>query len=310
MSTSGSSSLSETCSLDSAYWRTVHIHGREFQDYSVERVIYPVPIDEDEADRLNRQHAVFRRLFDNRLIFPPIEDPKRILDCGYGSAAWAIEAAEKYPEAEVIGVDISPHLKPVETPGNLWCQVDDLNEPFNFKPGEFDFVHSRLVAPGINRSRWPSYLRDCFSVLKSGGWLQMVEIYFNVQSDNGTLTENHGLRRWSKTYLEIFENDKDLRVPTRMQSLMETAGFTQVQNRMIPLPLNGWSRNERDRAIGNLNSDNAKHMINSMALWPFTERGEISLESFYVMIARARTEIDDLNLRPYFPLYVAIGKKP
>ncbi|KAF3919357.1 hypothetical protein ABW21_db0204150 [Orbilia brochopaga] len=153
----------------------------------------------------------------------------------------------------------------------------------------------------------------------------MVEIYFNVQSDNGTLTENHGLRRWSKTYLEIFENDKDLRIHTRLQPLMEAAGFTQVQSRMIPLPLNGWSRSkmikcratpsansrtradmealdERDRAIGNLNSDNAKHMINAMALWPFTERGEMSLEQFYVMIARARTEIDDLNLRPYFPL--------
>ncbi|KAF3906218.1 hypothetical protein ABW20_dc0101622 [Dactylellina cionopaga] len=277
MSTSGSS-LSETCSLDSAYWRT------------------------DEADRLNRQHAVFRKIFDSRLIFPPVENPKRVLDCGYGSGAWAIEAAEQYPEAEIIAVDISPHLKPDETPGNLWCQVDDLNEPFNFRPGEFDFVHSRLVAPGINKSRWPGYVKDCFKVLKPGGWLQMVEIYFNVQSDNGTLTEDHGLRRWSKTFLEVYEDKKDLRAPTRLQPLMEGAGFVEVQSRMIPLPLNGWSRDERNREIGNLNTSNAKDLINAMALWPFTERQEMSLEQFYVLIARARNEIDDLSLRPYFPL--------
>ncbi|KAF3924652.1 hypothetical protein AA313_de0204248 [Arthrobotrys entomopaga] len=133
----------------------------------------------------------------------------------------------------------------------------------------------------------------------------MVEIYFNAQSDNGTLTEEHGLRRWSKTYLEIFEAGKDLRAPTRMQSLMEAAGFTEVQSRMIPLPLNGWSRDERDREIGNLNKSNAKDLINAMALWPFTntEGGAgMSSEQFYVLIARARNEIDDLSLRPYFPL--------
>ncbi|KAF3171742.1 hypothetical protein TWF788_009646 [Orbilia oligospora] len=309
MSTSGSS-LSETCSLDSAYWRTVRHHGREFQDYSVEKIIYPVPVDEDEQDRLNRQHLVFRKIFDGRLIFPPVEDPKKILDCGYGSGAWAIEAAEKYPDAEIIAVDISPHLKPEETPNNLWCQVDDLNEPFNFKPEEFDFVHSRLVAPGIGKSRWTGYMKDCFKVLKAGGWLQMVEIYFNVQSDNGTLTEEHGLRRWSKTFLEVYEDKKDLRAPTRLQSMMEAAGFVEVQSRMMPLPLNGWSRDERDRDIGNLNCSNAKDLINAMALWPFTERLEMSLEQFYVLIARARSEIDDLSLRPYFPLYVVIGKKP
>lgn len=39
-------------------------------------------------------------------------------------------------------------------------QLDDLNEPFSFRPNTFDVVHSRLVAGGINRSRWQSYIRD------------------------------------------------------------------------------------------------------------------------------------------------------
>lgn len=40
-------------------------------------------------------------IFDNRLIFPPIRNPQKILDCGYGSGAWAVATAEEYPEAEV-----------------------------------------------------------------------------------------------------------------------------------------------------------------------------------------------------------------
>lgn len=33
--------------------------------------------------------------------------PARILDLGTGTGIWAIDMADKYPEAEVIGVDLS-----------------------------------------------------------------------------------------------------------------------------------------------------------------------------------------------------------
>lgn len=42
---------------------------------------------------------------------------------------------------------------------------------------------------GINANRWPGYLRDIFRAVRPGGWAQLVEIYFQAQSDNGTLTE-------------------------------------------------------------------------------------------------------------------------
>ena len=127
-------------------------------------------------------------IFDNRLLFPPINNPQRILECGYGNCDWSISVAESYPDCEVcvdripqpwthlgrasstsasstimiivitskaviviystasplwlyrlcfvleirttalmweqvLGVDISPHLKPEETPENLYLQV-------------------------------------------------------------------------------------------------------------------------------------------------------------------------------------------
>lgn len=59
---------------------------------------------------------------------------------------------------------------------------------FTFQSNHFDVVHSQMMAGGIHSNRWRSYLRDIFRVLRPGGWAQMVEIYFNAQSDNGTLT--------------------------------------------------------------------------------------------------------------------------
>lgn len=69
----------------------------------------------------------------------------------------------------------------------------------------------------------------------------MVEIYFNAQSDNGSITEEHALRRWSAQYLRALEDRKDLRIGSKLRALMLDAGFVEVDTKMIPLPLSAWS---------------------------------------------------------------------
>lgn len=64
---------------------------------------------------------------------------------------------------------------------------------FTFSSNHFDLVHSQMMAGGIHSNRWRQYIADIFRVTRPGGWCQMVEVYFNAQSDNGTLT--HGMWR-------------------------------------------------------------------------------------------------------------------
>ncbi|KAI9839291.1 MAG: hypothetical protein M1819_003286, partial [Sarea resinae] len=90
----------DTASIESKYLRTVTLHDRVFQQYALENQIYFAPIDADEADRLNHQYAVLNRAFDGRLIFPPIQYPERVLDCGFGAASWAFDVAEQFPDCE------------------------------------------------------------------------------------------------------------------------------------------------------------------------------------------------------------------
>ena len=71
--------------------------------------------------------------------------------------------------------------------------------------------------------------------------MQMVEIYFNVQSDNGSITEQHALRQWSTRFMGSLEDTKDLRIGARLKSLLTGAGLVDVDARMIPLPLCAWS---------------------------------------------------------------------
>lgn len=62
-------------------------------------------------------------LMGNELHLAPIVDhPQKILDLGTGSGIWAIDMAEQYPSAKVIGVDTTP-VQPNVIPPNLVFEV-------------------------------------------------------------------------------------------------------------------------------------------------------------------------------------------
>jgi hypothetical protein len=72
----------------------------------------------------------------------------------------------------------------------------------------------------------------------------MVEVYHNVQSDNGSITDQHALRRWSRQYMRALEDRKDLRIGSKLKNLLLEAGLEEVDSNMIPLPLSAWSAGE------------------------------------------------------------------
>lgn len=201
-------------------------------------------------------------------------------------------------------------MQPEEFPENLFLQVDDLNRRLLFPGSHFDLVHSRLMCSGIHVNRWPEYLRDIFRVLRGSGWCQMVEVYYNVQSDNGSLTPDHALSRWSARYLESMEGLKDLRVPLRLSNMMQAAGFVDIESRMIQLHTCGWSTEERNNEIGVVHRENVQRMLSSLATYPFTERLGMTITDVHLLVAQARMEADNPAFKAYFPLYVVIGRKP
>ncbi|KXX77354.1 Demethylmenaquinone methyltransferase, partial [Madurella mycetomatis] len=321
----------QTVPVDNTYREVVVYGNREFQRYAVENGIYFAPVDDDEIDRLQYMHVIFNMMFDNRLIFPPIPRPRRILECGSGSGAWAMEVAEQYPECEVIGIDVYPYPVPEHIPTNLDFQVDDLNSPSTFPSNYFDLVHSRMMAGGIHADRWANYLSDILRVLRPGGWCQMVEIYFNAQSDNGTLTSNHALQVWSQSYMQSLQPAKDPRAPLRLQSWMTQAGFVEVESRLLTLPLSGWSSgaglptrlrrcrqkvmsdkvpDPRDFAIGNANRANVHRLLSSLATFPFAHALDMTNTDIQLLVAQARSEADNPAFKVRQSVYVCIGRKP
>lgn len=71
--------------------------------------------------------------------------------------------------------------------------------------------------------------------------MQMVECYYMCQSDNGSITQSHALQQWSDAYINALNAKKNPQAPMQLQALFNAAGFVEVESKMIPLPLCGWS---------------------------------------------------------------------
>lgn len=52
---------------------------------------YIYPNDEQELDRLDMQHHMFKMVMGGKLYHVPLMSPKKILDIGTGSGIWPIE---------------------------------------------------------------------------------------------------------------------------------------------------------------------------------------------------------------------------
>ncbi|KAF4336903.1 hypothetical protein FBEOM_9226 [Fusarium beomiforme] len=106
----GDETASSTASLRSSILDYRHENGRTYHRFKDGK--YNLPNDERENDRLGLQHHLFLLTFDNRLGLAPPNLPgsmvKRVLDVGTGTGIWAIDFADDHPEAEVLGIDLSP----------------------------------------------------------------------------------------------------------------------------------------------------------------------------------------------------------
>lgn len=88
---------SETASLTSSIMKGRIENGRRYHAY--QDGIYMFPDDEQEQDRLDIKYASLQNVFNDRIVFAPVEDPQQILDIGTGTGIWAIDAGEQFPGA-------------------------------------------------------------------------------------------------------------------------------------------------------------------------------------------------------------------
>jgi len=188
-------------------------------------------------------------LLDNKLFLAPIgSHPQKVLDVGTGTGIWAIDFADQFPSAEVIGTDLSP-IQPSFVPPNLKFELDDAQLDWTYPQSCFDYIHIRCLMGSIND--WPRLYSHIYTALKPGGWIEDLEFSIEFKSDDDSIGYDHIMAKWSRIFLEAGERmAKTFRIADRAKEHFTAAGFINVVEKKYKMPIGNWSRDPKFKTIG------------------------------------------------------------
>ncbi|KAF7551866.1 hypothetical protein G7Z17_g4711 [Cylindrodendrum hubeiense] len=304
---SGSTNTSYLSSIASDVRRGVIENGRTYGVYGITKAW--IPSDDLEMERNDLQHCKFTMLMNDELHLAPIIDhPQKILDLGTGSGIWAMDIADQYPSAKVIGVDKAP-VQPTMIPSNLTFELDDIEDEWLWGESSFDFIHGRELIMAIQD--WPRLIRQAHDHLKPGAYLQLGGSVPDFRSDDDTLPQDSAYMEMGRIYLEMSArvNLSGLE-PTKWKRYLEEAGFEDVVERILKIPTNPWPRDPYLKKIGAFELHHFRESIANVFARGYEQILGGDPTYFQVLLARARKEVSNPNMHSWVPFYVVYGRRP
>jgi len=265
-------------------------------------VPYMLPFDIEEHNRLDFQHYLLRAALGGNYA-APITSPRDILDVGAGTGRWAIEMAELFPQANVIGLDINP--PGVDTvargaqrqPPNYVFVQGNVLERLPFPDASFDFVHMRALVAAIPHDRWSYVVSELIRVTRRGGWVESLEA---TAMEGGTPATDQ-LMVWLTGTLAkrgiIFADGG------KVGQLLRAAGLAHVKSAQVNIPCG-----EAGGRVGRMGVIDFNSLMQGLG-GMMVAQGLATAEQFERTFVQARLDLSSPAVRAFIPDHIAFGQR-
>ncbi|CAG1982094.1 unnamed protein product [Fusarium graminearum] len=232
-------------------------------------------------NRDDMKHAMMLELTNGNLYFSPIADnPQKIIDLATGTGIWAIDIADKFPSASVVGVDLSP-IQPSWVPPNLKFLVDDIEDEW-MHGDDYDFVHMRCISPWLKDE--VKVLHQAHDHMKPGAWIEIQELDARANCDDGSLPKDAPLAKFFDTAATAVASfGMKFRAGENLREPLEKAGFVNVSCKVLKVPIGTWAKDKKLRLIGLYLKTAVSDMFGAMAAKPLRKvMGPDEIELFLI----------------------------
>jgi len=177
-------------------------------------------------------------------------------------------AAEQYPDARVIGTDLSP-IQPAYVPTNCSFEIADAEDDWNFgRP--FNYIHGRALLTCFTDPR--SILQKAYDNLAPGGYLELQDGLFPVQFMDPKPPADHPLR----LFLDMLA-DCAVRLGRPWNNVqhyprwMEEIGFEAVKEQRKFWPCGPWAKGDKMKKIGLYFLEDLRHAFEPIGIKLFVQ---------------------------------------
>ncbi|KAI8665265.1 hypothetical protein NCS56_00961900 [Fusarium sp. Ph1] len=301
---------SSTASITSSILHYRTIQGRSFhsEKYNTENF---APNDDQQSESMDVTYHYLTLLLDNKLFLAPLKkDVQKVLGVGTGTGIWAIDFADEFPGAEIIGTDSSP-IQPTWVPPDIKFELEDATGTWSWPENTFGFVHLHYLFGAI--ADWNALFAEAYRTCKPGGWVQSCEIDPPFYSDDGTADDNTAMQTWNKVVREggikfgrtFCVVDEGLQIPG-----LEAAGFVDIQQQNFKVPVGSWAKNPKLQQVGQFLRSTMENDMEGYTMILWHQVMGWPKDEYQVFLMGMRKALRDKRIHSYMNLRYVWARKP
>ena len=266
---------------------------------------YYMPCDETEQTRLTVAYQTYLFMLDGQITLGMIpRKPRRLLDVGTGTGDWAMAAAERFPDATIIALDITQAYFPRAMPPNVTFELDNAEHEWTYNE-PFDFIHIRELGGAF--SDWSKIYQEVSKHLKIGGTVEIAD-------HNRVSLTNEPKDSWLSIFNGAVQSAGEragmpLNLDHLKKPMFESAGLSVTKSRVFDLPVGQWHTDARKKVVSKMALVAALEGIEATGLRLLTKYQGYSEEDAKDLIGKVQEEIKNPEAKAYIKIQFVVARK-